>query len=72
MTAGSPCINACVIDPRTQFCIGCGRTGEEIAAWLGLSADARTAIVEVLPERLRTMTSRAARQGGRRARPPTG
>jgi uncharacterized protein len=68
----SPCINVCVVDPRTEFCIGCGRTNVEIAAWLEMSADARTAVIAVLPERLRAMTSRAMRQGGRRARTPTG
>lgn len=63
----SPCINVCVMDRLTGHCIGCGRTSAEIAQWLEFSPAARSAINQALPERLRTMTSRATRQGGRRA-----
>jgi hypothetical protein len=28
----SPCIKVCVLDPRTNRCIGCGRSIEEITA----------------------------------------
>ncbi len=28
----SPCIKVCILDPRTNRCIGCGRTIAEIAA----------------------------------------
>jgi predicted Fe-S protein YdhL (DUF1289 family) len=44
MTA-SPCIGVCQLDGRTQTCIGCGRTIDEIASWSGLSAEERRAIV---------------------------
>ena len=44
MTA-SPCIGVCRLDPRTQICVGCGRTIAEIAAWPSLSAEERRAIV---------------------------
>jgi len=64
----SPCVNLCVLDAVTGFCIGCGRTGGEIARWLAASPAERRAINATLPERLKRMTSRAARQGGRRAR----
>jgi uncharacterized protein len=63
----SPCISVCVLDRITGFCIGCGRTSSEIAQWLDLNPAARSVINQALPERLRTMTSRATRQRGRRA-----
>jgi predicted Fe-S protein YdhL (DUF1289 family) len=64
----TPCIKTCVIDPRSGFCIGCGRTGEEVAAWLSLTPDARRAVMAALPDRLATMTSREFRRARRPAR----
>ncbi len=37
MTVKSPCIGTCVLDPRSGYCMGCYRTGDEIGAWMGLS-----------------------------------
>lgn len=28
----SPCVSICKLDPKGQFCIGCGRTLAQIAA----------------------------------------
>ncbi|MGG5810436.1 DUF1289 domain-containing protein [Falsiroseomonas sp. CW058] len=64
----SPCIGTCVLDPVTGWCIGCGRSGEEIGAWLAMDEAARAALVALLPARLRAMTSRATRGGRRHAR----
>ncbi|WP_342364303.1 DUF1289 domain-containing protein [Terrarubrum flagellatum] len=64
----SPCVNVCVVDPVTGFCIGCGRTIAEIAGWIGMSSGERIAVKDKLTDRLKTMTSRAARKGGRNAR----
>lgn len=64
----SPCVTVCVVDPVTGFCIGCGRTIEEIAGWLGMSSAERIAVKNKLAERLTTMTSRGARKGARHAR----
>jgi predicted Fe-S protein YdhL (DUF1289 family) len=61
MTIETPCIKTCVIDPASGFCIGCGRTGAEIGAWMTLHPGQRREIMAHLPERLRTMTSRASR-----------
>lgn len=64
----SPCIRVCVLDSRSDSCIGCGRLRREIAGWRGYLDDERTAIMAALPERLRAMSSREARgRGGRRA-----
>jgi predicted Fe-S protein YdhL (DUF1289 family) len=41
----SPCIGVCRLEPRSQVCVGCGRTIAEIAAWPTLSAEERRAIV---------------------------
>ena len=30
----SPCILVCSIDTKTGYCFGCGRTRDEIAAWM--------------------------------------
>lgn len=48
----SPCIGACTIEPGTGFCAGCGRTREEIAAWLSAPEDMRRAIVAAASGRL--------------------
>jgi uncharacterized protein len=61
VTVETPCIKICVLDPVTGLCIGCGRTGQEIGGWVSMGADERRRVMQALPERLRTMTSRAAR-----------
>jgi uncharacterized protein len=48
----SPCTRVCILDAASGFCIGCGRTGSEIAAWLGASDRQRQRIVADLPRRL--------------------
>ena len=64
----TPCVKVCVVDPETQFCIGCGRTRGEIAAWIGMSPEDRHIIIEALPERVATLTQRKTRRGGRAGR----
>ena len=65
----SPCVQVCVIHPGARICIGCHRTGEEIAAWGRLSPEARRAGWEELPGRaplLRAAGARPSRRRGRR------
>ena len=50
----SPCINICTIDARSQLCIGCGRTIDEVAAWSTLSAERRAQVMAELPARMST------------------
>ena len=64
----TPCVKVCVVDPETQLCIGCGRTRVEIGEWLGMKPAERHRVVEALPERMATMTSRKSRRGGRAGR----
>lgn len=47
----SPCIGVCALD-ADGYCQGCHRTGEEIAAWIGMGDEERRHLLEqVLPER---------------------
>jgi uncharacterized protein len=64
----TPCVRVCVVDPETLFCIGCGRTRGEIAAWIGMSVDDRRSVMTALPERVATLTQRKTRRGGRQGR----
>lgn len=43
----SPCILVCELDPRTDICIGCGRTLDEIAEWASVSRARQLQIVEL-------------------------
>jgi uncharacterized protein len=72
MAIETPCIKTCVLDKLTGLCIGCGRTGNEIAGWSGMTAPQRRTIMDGLAQRLAEMTSRRTRQGGQHARTPTG
>jgi len=46
----SPCINVCVLD-GTGHCIGCLRTGDEIARWRDMNAREQWSLIEQLAER---------------------
>ena len=48
----SPCVGVCQIDQATGWCLGCGRTGNEIGRWLGMSDDERLELWGELPRRL--------------------
>ncbi len=64
----SPCIQVCVIDLETKLCIGCGRTGDEIAGWLSYSPDKRGEITSELSDRLTNLTRNKRRKGRARRR----
>jgi uncharacterized protein len=68
MSMETPCIQTCVIDPVSGFCIGCGRTANEVGGWIGMSTGQRRDVMAGLPERLRMMTSREARTPRQRQR----
>ncbi|TFI57584.1 DUF1289 domain-containing protein [Sphingomonas parva] len=57
----SPCTGLCRLDGRTGWCLGCGRSGDEIGRWPGASGDEKREILAALP------TRRAALQAGARA-----
>jgi predicted Fe-S protein YdhL (DUF1289 family) len=53
MPPSTTCIRLCVLDPSTGLCEGCGRTSDEIAAWLAMSETERLRIMAELDGRLR-------------------
>lgn len=67
MVIESPCILVCVIDQKTGFCFGCGRTSAEIADWITMTPERRASVMAELPERLSGI-ERKPRRETRRAR----
>lgn len=58
----SPCILVCSVDMKTGYCFGCGRTRDEISAWLTMSPEERRAVMALLPARLDTVERRPRRE----------
>ncbi len=52
MTVTSPCTGICKLDAATGWCVGCGRTGDELAGWQSKSEAWRKAIWIEIPDRL--------------------
>ena len=52
MSKETPCIAVCIIDTKTDLCLGCGRTLPEIAAWHRLGSAERLDIMAGLPARM--------------------
>lgn len=48
----SPCKNICRMHGPSGYCVGCGRTLDEIALWSVLDDDDKRAVWAVLPQRL--------------------
>ncbi|HEX3210512.1 MAG TPA: DUF1289 domain-containing protein, partial [Geminicoccaceae bacterium] len=67
----SPCLSICRMDAQAEFCVGCWRTLDEIAAWPGASGAERLLIVQRLRARRRAAgrTSAADSRPRRRRRP---
>ncbi len=51
MLPPSPCIGICRIDERSDVCVGCARTREEVAGWRGASTAVQERIWAELPAR---------------------
>jgi predicted Fe-S protein YdhL (DUF1289 family) len=47
----SPCIGICRLDQATGYCLGCGRTADELAEWSSATDARRSAIWSKLPLR---------------------
>jgi len=52
MSQDTPCIAVCMIDPKTNLCLGCGRTLPEIARWPKMAGAERRALMAELPARI--------------------
>ncbi|MGH8704105.1 MAG: DUF1289 domain-containing protein [Burkholderiales bacterium] len=47
----SPCNKVCVMDAQQRYCLGCGRTLDEIARWSEMSDAERAAVIAALAAR---------------------
>ncbi|MCR5865563.1 DUF1289 domain-containing protein [Aquincola sp. J276] len=63
----SPCINVCQMHASTGWCIGCGRTLDEIAAWSRLDDGGKRAVWTLLPPRMARLRQLKVQE--RKARP---
>ncbi len=55
MTLASPCVGICKLDNATGYCIGCARTGDEIAEWSSQTPVWRAAVWDALPARFQAL-----------------
>ncbi|NPC58616.1 DUF1289 domain-containing protein [Caenimonas soli] len=53
----SPCISICKLDSATEFCEGCFRTLDEIAAWGRMDDESKRAVWQLIAERLGQKTA---------------
>jgi predicted Fe-S protein YdhL (DUF1289 family) len=51
----SPCILVCQLDHRTGWCLGCGRSSDEIMDWPAAPDDLKHLILGALPQRLEAL-----------------
>lgn len=51
MTAESPCIGVCRLDPAGRECVGCRRTLDEIARWSRTTEAERREVLKALEQR---------------------
>jgi predicted Fe-S protein YdhL (DUF1289 family) len=52
----SPCVSVCRVNPATQWCEGCFRTLEEIAAWSRMDDDGKREVWRMIGQRALTPT----------------
>ena len=69
----SPCNDVCQLDGKSGWCLGCGRTGAEIAVWPRITDTERETVMALLPARLAALGLPAdpearREEGERRAR----
>lgn len=48
----SPCIKVCAVDGESGWCLGCGRTLQEIAGWVTLGPEGRKRVETQLDGRM--------------------
>jgi predicted Fe-S protein YdhL (DUF1289 family) len=65
VTIRTPCIDICVLHRREGICIGCFRTGEEIARWSTMTDDERDRLIAELPTRADRLRIRRGGRDGR-------
>lgn len=50
----SPCVGICALNTE-RICVGCGRSNEEVAQWLGMPRAEKEQCLEVAKRRLHDM-----------------
>ena len=60
----SPCCGVCRLDNARGYCVGCGRTGDEIGFWRGADETVRASILAELPSRLDALDRTLVPVGG--------
>jgi len=48
----TPCIAVCLMDARTNLCLGCGRSLPEIARWGRMDSAERLQVMSTLRQRM--------------------
>lgn len=61
----SPCVKICLIHPEARICLGCHRTGTEIAEWSRMTPERRREIMAELPARKVLLPGRRGGRAGR-------
>ncbi len=61
LPVASPCIGVCRLDADARVCVGCGRTGEEIAGWRAADEATRRGVLASLAPRLSALDGTPAR-----------
>ncbi|GAA0605122.1 DUF1289 domain-containing protein [Thalassospira tepidiphila] len=51
MPVKSPCIGTCVLDPKSGYCMGCYRTGDEIGSWMTMSDGTKKRVISKAKQR---------------------
>lgn len=54
----SPCVGVCTLDEQTGWCMGCGRSADEIATWQTMSPNEQNACWDELEDRLEQLSVR--------------
>lgn len=62
----SPCVKVCILHPQARICVGCLRTGDEIAAWSRMTPAERREIMTRLAEREPALRAPENRPSARR------
>lgn len=57
----TPCIGVCKIEAASGWCLGCGRSGEEIAAWQNAAPDFKRRVWSCLPRRRASLSLKVYR-----------
>lgn len=56
MANENPCIDICIFDGQTGWCLGCGQTREEARDWRKMKPYNQKQLLNDLPRRLKKLT----------------